>query len=896
MAVAGILAACGSHPATTAPPATPASPAPVVGSPVAAVARPAPTPPALRLPTDVQPTGYELELSVDPTRPSFGGRVAIDVQVGKPTDVVWLNAEAITVDSATIGNAAVEVIPASAAHFVGLRAAAPLPVGATRIEIRYHGVIAHDDSMGVFAQKIADDWYAYTQFEPLGARRAFPCFDEPSFKVPWQVTLHAPRGLVVASNTPIAAQSDDPSGGQTVRFERTPPLPSYLVAFAIGPFEIVDAGKAKGGAPVRVFTPRGQAREAAYAAEVTAPLLSLLEGYFGMPYPFAKLDVVPIPQTFNFGAMENPGLITYVEDLLLRKPEELTIAARRRYAGTAVHEMAHQWFGNLVTTAWWDDIWLNEALASWLPSKILNDWQPSWQLRVSDVRGVSGAMGADSLDTARRVREPIRDNNDIDNAFDGITYGKGSAVLRMMELWVGEQAFQKGIRAYLGKRARGVATYDNFVADMSEAVGRDLSGPLSTFFEQTGVPQVSFALRCDAGKPPRLELAQKRYLPVGSAGERARTWQVPVCVEWSVGGKPGHACTLLAGASGELLLAGASKCPDFVVPNQGGTGYYRSTLSDDLWKRLTSKKVLARLSAGERLAVRNDVSALVSSGEIDLTRVLALSVLLADDPDRNVRSASVNELWGIYDMVPDAQWPSYQRAVRKLFGAAAHKIGFQPRQGESEDTALLRPTLINLVGDAGGDEAIAAEARTLAWKWLDDHAAVAPEMVDTVLGLAAARGDAKLYDRVLADARKAKDLQDRARLLGMLGNFRDPALVARSLDLALGDDLPLTETIRLVWAASRHKETRDLAWKLVTEHYDALVARLPKENAARFVSIGSHYCSEAKRQEVAEFFKERNARALGGPRLYKNALESLSLCVAYRARQQSSVEAFLKQY
>ncbi len=896
--VSAAVAACGPQPAPAATVPAPAATAPAIGSGGRPGApRPAPTPPAFRLPTEVRPTGYEAELTVDPAQPAFTGRITIDVEVARPTDVVWFNAEELTIVSATIeGIGAVEVLPVPP-RLVALRAATPLPPGFTRIEIVYRGVIARNDSMGVFAQQVNGDWYATTQLEPLAARRVFPCFDEPSSKVPWQLTLRAPRGLVVVSNTPIETQSEDAGGLQTVRFARTPPLPSYLLAFAIGPYEIVDAGKAKSGAPVRIFTPRGQAREAAWAVESTAPLLSLLEDYFGTPYPFAKLDIVPIPQTFSFGAMENPGMITYVEDLLLHKPEELTSAARRLYADVAVHEMAHQWFGNLVTSAWWDDIWLNEALATWIEPKIMDRWKPEWNFRVGEVRDVSYAMGDDSLDSARRVREPVRDENDILNAFDGITYGKGAAVLRMVELWVGEDAFQQGLRAYLKARARGTASYAEFVADMSAAIGRDLAGPLSSFFEQNGAPLISFASRCVDGKLS-LELTQRRYLPLGSKGEAARTWQVPVCVRYGAGaaGKSASACTLLAAERGTLALPEATSCNAWVMPNQGGAGYYRSLWRGDLLARLLDKKVLTRLPAGERLSLRNDATALAESGDLDLARVLELSALLADDPDRFVRQASVAGLWSIEDVVPDALRPNYQRFVRRVFGAQARKLGFAPKRGESDETAVFRPVVLYLVGRAGADPAVLAEAERLAWRWLDDHAAVDPAVVDTVLGLAARRADRKLHDRLLVELRQSKDLQDRQRLIGALGGFVDPKLVQAGLALVLSDELPLAETIDLVWAAAANREVRELAWKLVTEHYDALIARLPREYTASFVNVGLADCSASRRAETAAFFAERNARALGGPRVYENALETLDLCIAYRARHAASVEKFLRRY
>ena len=894
-----LLASCGAAPAKAVPaaaaPAPPAADRPGARSPSAP--RAAPTPPAFRLPASARPLAYAADLTVDPAQPTFSGRLAIDLELSSVTDVIWLNAQDLSVASATVEGVGAVAVVAAPPRFVGLHAPAPLGPGPVHVEIVYQGKVVRGDSLGFFAQKIGDAWYGFTQFEAVGARMVFPCFDEPGFKVPWKLTLHVPKGLVAVSNAPSDPPVEEEGGGQAYHFLRTPPLPSYLIAFAIGPFEFVDAGRTQGGLPVRVLAPRGRTREAAYTAQVTAPLLTLLEKYFGTPYPFDKLDVVPVPEAFGFSAMENPGLITYVESLVLHRPEEITLADRRAYADTAVHEMAHQWFGNLVTSAWWDDIWLNEALATWIESKILDQWKPEWGVRVGDVSANAVAMAFDDLDSARRVREPVHDENDIENAFDGITYNKGATVLRMLELWLGEATFQKGIRAYLGKRARGVATYDDFVADMGEAIGRDLSAPLGSFLDQTGVPLLGAELRCEAGKPPVLALSQKRYLPLGSQGDRDRLWKIPVCVRWSVAGdKPGSACTLLAGGTGELELTSAKKCPEWILPNQGGSGYYHSKLPEPLWARLLDARTLARLGADERLAVHNDVEALVASGDLDATRLLELTVLLASDKNRYVREATLGDFWALDDMIGDDVRPAYQRALRKIFGPAAHKLGFVPRRGEPEDTSLLRPQLIQLVGDAGDDAVLLAQARKLAWKWLDDHSAVAPEMLDTVLHLAASRGDRALHDRLLTELHKATELQDRDRLFAAMGSFRDPALVKQSLDLVLAGDFALTETIDLLWAAAGWRGTRDLAWAYLLQHYDELAAHLPKERISRLVRLGAGYCSEAKRAETAEFFRARNAQALGGPRDYQQTLESFTLCVAFRERQLASVTKFLERY
>ena len=310
--------------------------------------------------------------------------------------------------------------------------------------------------VGLFRKKDGDDWYVFSQFEPTEARRAFPCFDEPAYKVPWQLTIHAPKGNSVVSNTPIVSEADGEDGFRDVRFAETKPLPSYLVALGVGPFDFVDAGKAcKNKVSLRIVTMRGKSSRAQYASEATAPLLNLLEEYFGIPYPYEKLDLMSVPQGALFGAMENAGLITFVEQYILATPQEDTPSFKRNYAWIATHEMSHMWVGDLVTMAWWDDTWLNESFATWMEDKILQRWKPEWQRDVAHVERRNSSADQDVLVSARRIRQPIESKDDITNAFDDISYGKGSAILTMFESWIGEKKFQGRKVKKINRAAKG---------------------------------------------------------------------------------------------------------------------------------------------------------------------------------------------------------------------------------------------------------------------------------------------------------------------------------------------------------------------------------------------------------------------------------------------------------
>lgn len=865
----------------------------------AVAGEPAPTPPALRLPRTFLPTSYAARLVVTPTAATFTGRVEIEGELTETSQVIWLNAQDLTFEAAVLTTTSgarvpLEVLPAEK-QFVAFRAAAPIPTGALKLSIDYGGAIDPVNAQGVFREEDEGAWYAFTQFEATDARRAFPCFDEPDVKVPWQITLEVPADSIAVSNTPLVSETQAPGGARIFTFARTRPLPSYLIAFAVGPFELIDAGRTRAGAPLRVVAPRGHTGEAKWTVEATLPLLGLLEDYFGTPYPYEKLDMVAIPKTLTFTAMENPGMITYVQSSLLQKEEESTISHRRRYAEVAAHEMAHQWFGDLVTMRWWDDVWLNEAFATWMAGKIVTAWKPEWDGDVDVVETKISAMGSDNLKTARKIHQPIDDDNDIQNAFDGITYSKGAAVIRNFELWVGSERFQKGIRKYLADHAWKNATSSDFLAAIGQTAGVDVATPFATFLDQVGTPLVSFRLACGTGSTPTLKLTQQRYLPVGSTASADELWQVPVCVRYAVGAHDARACTLMTAASAELPLTEATNCPAWVLPNAGGIGYYRMRPEDDLLSGLLVRG-MKRLTLPERVGLVDDVEALVNAGGRPAAEALALVEPLARDTNRHIVGAAVDLAYGPDEIVTDAVRPNYARFVRRTFGARARSLGWTPKKGESEDTRILRKRVVGLAADKGEDPELIAEATRLAWAWLDDHKAVAPDIVSLVLDVAVHNGDEKLYQRLFTDAKKATELSERERLLDALGGFRDPRISRTAMGLLLTDDFDPREVGGVMFAGLNSPRTRRQVYEFVKSNFDTIEAKIPRDWVPYLVYSGTAQCDASLRRDVEEFFKSRVANAPGGPRILAQALEQMDLCIAGREAKRPSMEAFLAKY
>ncbi|HKA91137.1 MAG TPA: M1 family metallopeptidase [Haliangiales bacterium] len=863
-------------------------------SAVAAAAPAAPAPPAFRLPGDVVPTHVSLDLALDPASDAFRGEVAFDLDVRRPTDVVWLNATDLKIVDATLARGADAMrlrVVDGGEDFVGFAAAAPIAPGPARLTIRWEGGVDKLRSRGIYRVAEGDDWYVYTFFEPTDARRAFPCFDEPIYKVPWKLTLRAPKGLVVAANAKEIDARDAPDGMRATTFADTPPLPSYLVAFVVGPFEIVDAGTAGNhGTPLRFIVPRGRAAELGWARQSTPRLVGHLEDYMGMPYPYGKLDVAVVPR--YWGTMEHPGIVALGQPLSLIKPGEETLQRKQRYATIAVHELAHYWFGDYVTCAWWNDTWLNEALGQWMDGKMTEAFEPAWRTPLTRLVDIHRAMAKDALATTQKIRIPVDSKRAIENAFSAdITYNKGSAVLSMFEAYVGPATFQKAIRRYLKDHAWGNATLDDFLAAVGAETRRDVPAAMVTFLDQPGVPVVSAALDCPAGGTPRLRLAQERFRVDGSR-TGAQMWSIPVCARWP----GGRACTLLTEKTGELALEGAAACPAWVDGNADALGYYRVRHQGGLAKKLAAAS--KELTVRERMALVSDLHALISAGEVRAAEGLALVPALARDPDWHI----VREGLGLVelmraDLLDDARLRRRERFVAKVIGPRARALGFRPRPNDTDDDRQLRPILLVSAGIGGEDEKLQAQARRLALAWLADRKAVAPEVVDAVLHMAAHRGDRALFDRLVAAAKAAPDRNDRARIIAALGAFDDPALARAALDLVGAGAFDLREAREVVPILLGGRRTSEITYAWIKDHFDAIAAMMRDDEVMRtFGAVVGHFCDPAHRADAAAFFGPRAKRHDGAEKVTEDALEQVDRCIERWARTRPDVEAFLAKF
>ncbi len=855
------------------------------------------TPPKFRLPADLAvPVRYALDMTIVPDQDSFNGSVDVKIDVKQATPVLWLNAERLQIKEASLttdGGTVPARILTEPHDYAGFQFDRPVGPGAATLHVTYQGEINRKDQQGIFQMKDGDQWYVYSQFEQIWARRAFPCFDEPGYKVPWQMTLHVKKDQAALSNTHIISETDNGDGMKTVKFAETPPLPSYLVALTVGNMELVDAGTAgKKNTKIRIVVPKGHAVEAKYAAETSGPILTLLENYFGIPYPYDKLDEVAVP--LSGLSMEHPGLITHSGFIIMRKPDEDTLSRQREWVSVCAHEMAHQWFGDLVTTAWWDDIWLNEGFASWMANKIVNEYHPEWQMNISELNGYQGAMYNDQLVTARQVRQPILSNDDIANAFDGITYNKGSALLNMFETYMGPERFRRGIQRYLKQYEWRNATSAEFLAALA-GDDHDVAAAFSSFLDQPGVPLISTKLECNGGSA-KLELSQARFFPLGSSGTETQLWKVPFCVRYPSGSDQARQCVLLQQQAGEMELSKASSCPDWVDANADADGYYRVLYPSAVLTSLLTTDYSV-LTLPEKVSLIGDVSALTGNGKVPLGQALALAPPLARDPARQVVNKTMEITTGLQDNMVEPNLVSrYRQYLSDVYRARAHELGWESKPGESDDNRLLRPSLAGVMADQVEDPEAIAEARRLVLAWFDDRKAVSPDMVGTVLVSAAQHGDRALFDRMRAAATSEKDENIRGTLLFALGSFRDPEIAKVALPIVLTDQFDSRESLNILFGVAQLTKTRDLAYDFVKQNWDAVIAKFPTDTGAFLPFVAGGYCDEQHRQDAKSFFDGRSTKYTGGPRNLAQMLEGIDLCIAYKQAQEPSVTEFLEKY
>ena len=855
---------------------------------------------------------YTLALEVDPRRDRFAGTVEIALDLARPRDVLWLHGRGLVPRAAGVRLEGGGVVDARYEEVDGGGLAAlrlGRPVGPGRVTAR----IAYDSSFGnqlkgLYKVSSGGSSYAFTQMEPNWARDAFPCLDEPAFKTPFDVIAFVPAGDRAIGNAREVERAPAQGGLERITFATTAPLPTYLVALAVGPLDVVPAPDLPPSAsrrrplPFRGVAAKGHGPQLAYALERTGPILATLEGYFGIEYPYDKLDVLAVPDMG--GAMENAGAVTFNDWLLLVGGDQAPLDQRRAFASVMAHELAHQWFGNLVTMPWWDDIWLNEAFATWMAARVVDAWRPEDQASIALLSRVHDTMGQDSLLASRQIRQPVTSQDDIDNAFDGITYIKGGAVIGMFERWLGADVFQTGIREYMRAHRFGSGTSTDFLGALSTASKKDVATPFRTFLDQPGVPYVEAALVC-AGGPPRLHLVQSRFLPLGSSGDASKRWQIPVCARFAAGKASKQACTLLTEREGDLVLDPDPKavCPAWVMPNADAAGYFRWSLPRADLARL-EKAGYAVLGVRERMSVAASLRAAFAKASMPAADVMASMEPLAADAHPEVSGAPIGLIETARDWLDaDPLAAAVEAYGKKLYGAAYDELGWAPKKGKAEppERQLRRKQVITFLALTARDPKVRAEAakRGRAYVGAGGDGAIHPEAVDANLAglalmVAAQEGDAAFFDALLARLSKTDDPLLRGRVIAALGAVTRPELAARARELPLDPRLRVSEALAPLYGQLDRLETREAAWQWLVAHLDALVERIAPRRAGGLPWAAARFCDRAHADAAARLFQPRLAQLEGSPRNLAGALEQLQLCEARRAAQAPSFRAFFK--
>ena len=774
-----------------------------------------------RLPSSIRPTAYDATLSVDLEARRFAGRARIDLALASASREVVLHAIDLDVGAVVLRSGdrglvptQVERVPAS--ETVVLRFTEPIAAGRAALEIEWTGAM----SAGLRGLYLAGGGLAVTQFEAADARRVFPSFDEPSFKAPWKLAVEVPDGAVVLSNGAPAADEAVGSGRRRVTFHETPPLPTYLVAVAVGRAAALPPASVR-GVPVQTWAVPERVHLTGFGQCVAVEVLPRLEDYFGVPYAFGKLDQIGVPD-FEAGAMENAGLVTYREVTLLLDPQTASLAQQKRVAEVITHELAHQWFGNWVTMSWWDDLWLNEAFATWMAYKIVDAWMPRWRVWLEFDQGKAAAMHLDALRATHPIRAEVRNVAEAGESFDLITYEKGGAVLRMIEAFLGEARFRDGIRLYMKRHARANAVADDLWAALAEASREPVVELANAWIRQPGFPVI------DARRTGRtVRLAQRRFWsePDAAPAGSDALWPVPLVLRYQDAGGAREHRVLLRGRAAEVALPGEGDVL-WMWPNAGSAGFYRVAVDAPELEAL--RRSLNALAPAERIALLADEWALVRAGEREIGPFLDLVAAFGAEDDHAVLDELVGRLAALeHRFVSDADRPRLQAFVAGLLGAQLIQVGWDAAANEPDEARLRRAALLRALGIVARDPATDREAAARLDRWLaGDRGALEANLHDTAVAIVARTGDAARFEAFRQLYEQETDPAFRRRYLLALTAFEAPDLAIRAMDMAFGEAVPLQDSASFVAGLLANRAARDLFWARLRADWDRLQARM----------------------------------------------------------------------
>jgi aminopeptidase N len=839
-----------------------------------------------RLPKTVVPRHYAIRLEPDLDKFITRGSMTVDLEVRQPVAEIVLNALDLDVTRASLvadRETPLEINQNPDKQLVTLKLPAPIGPGRCRLALEFTGRLT-EHAQGLFYVRYAapsgKKIMLATQMEPADARRMFPCWDEPVFRATYDLTVVVPQKHLAVSNMPVESETNLSNGLKEVKFMRTPPMASYLVVLVSGELEELKGEAA--GVKIRVITTEGKREQARYALAVTEKVLPYYNRYFGIRYPLPKLDQIAVPGGFD-GAMENWGGITYNESMLLFDPQTSSQQTRRDIFVTVAHEMAHQWFGNLVTMAWWDNLWLNEGFASWMENKATDHFNPDWEMWLAAGLEKSGVMSQDARKTTHAVQSAVNNESEADDSFDNITYIKGQAFLQMLENYLGEAQFRKGIHRYLAAHEYSNTTTADLWSALEKSSGKPVAALSAGWTEQPGLPVVIVKSDCTGGRQI-VTLTQKRFT-VGDPDAQSLSWTIPVA--WFNTARPASARhTLLQNTPVTITLP---DCSDAIKLNAGDFGYYRVSY-EPAWYR---KVKIAGLPPTDQLGLLSDTWAMVEAGRASSTNYLALVEALPSAKTYAVWShiISVLELLdGLEQNQPGRV--KFQQYARLLLQPQWQRLGWSPHPGEPVGDALRRSQILGTLGRFG-DSAVIAEARARFDQFLARPETLPADLRPSVLNIVGRYSDRKTYGELHELARNAKGTEEREMDYRALAGALDPVLAQVTLDLSLTDETVPQEASDLVAQVAGSGEQTELAWKFTQQHLKELLAKVDSFNRNDYVPSIVASCSDAARANELKAFVAANVSTDAAAKANETA-EDILFKAALKQRELPPIDRWVE--
>jgi aminopeptidase N len=841
-----------------------------------------------KLPKTVVPIHYAIELKPNLENLTLAGSEVVDIEVREPTARLVLNAENMTLSSATIDDGAqsARIALDNDAETATLTFPQPLTVGRHQLRIAFTGRIAKSDS-GLYVVDYPTDKGSKrmisSHLAPGDARRVFPCWDEPAFKATFALTVTVPRAFLAVSNMPVAREEAVNAISKRVSFLPTPKMSSYLVQLTAGELEQISAEV--DGVAVSVITIAGKRAQGRFALDSALELLRYFNDYFAIRYPLPKLDLIAVPHGY-VTAMEHWGAITFRESLLLFDPAASAGTARRNIFVLIAHEISHQWFGNLVTMGWWNNLWLNEGFATWMEAKATEHFHPQWQTWLNGGEHKQSAMSQDARGTAHPIQQPVADESAASAMFDGITYYKAAAIVRMLESYLGEDAFRAGLRRYMAEHAYGNTTTADLWQALEAASGKPVAVVAAAFIEQPGVPLVVGETSC-AGEEQRIVLRQERFI-IGGPDAAPRRWQVPV----AAGPLRASRAPETALLQDEPKEIAAGRCGEPVKLNPGDVGYYR--VQYDAAARAVLAKSFALMSPADRVNMLDDGWALVEAGRASSPSYFELVEEIGSDDGRAVWEQVIRTLKRLDHLQHNRpERPAFQAYARAKLRPVLDRLGWDEPRPDADGAGPLRARLIRILGGLG-DEEVLAEARRRFAAFLRDPAALRPGLRDAVTHLVGLGADRRTYNTLLSLARKSTNSVERERYFSAAAGARDPALARDTLNLTLTDEVPISLVDDIINTVASSGEQPDLAWAFVKRHFPALAARQGAAFRNYFVSNFMQVFSDPARAAELASFTPVHATA-GGRTVAARAQEAIRFDAELKARELPAIDIWIKR-